>query len=162
MRHLILVLMILLLPLRGWAGDAMATDMAVGAMNGLQVAQKPRTPVATEIIAMNVQGKGATAHFHAENADHHASGDLQIVAKVASSHDCADMQTALFDSHHAVEGGSTTDCGVCPSCQACHTVALSLKSEKTASVFNPQAQPHIAGHKFASADAALSQKPPIS
>lgn len=162
MRHLMLVLMILLLPLRGWAGDAMATDMAVGAMHGLQVAQKPRTPVATEIIAMNVQGTGATAHFHAENTDHHVSGDLQIVTKVASSHDCADMQAGHSGSHHAVEGGSTTDCGVCPSCQACHTVALSLKSEKTASVFNPQAQPLIAGHKFASADAALSQKPPIS
>ena len=162
MRYLMLVLMILLLPLRGWAGDAMATDMAVGAMNGLQVAQKPRTPVATEIIAMNVQGTGATAHFHAENADHYAPGDLQGVAKIAPSHDCADMQAAPSDSHHTVEGTSTMDCGVCPSCQACHTVALSLKSEKTAPVFNPLAQPQIAGHKFASADAALSQKPPIS
>jgi len=28
MRHLVLALMILLLPLRGWAGDAMATQMA--------------------------------------------------------------------------------------------------------------------------------------
>lgn len=28
MRHLVLALMILLLPLRGWAGDAMATHMA--------------------------------------------------------------------------------------------------------------------------------------
>ena len=157
-----LVLMILLLPLRGWAGDAMATDMAVGAMNGLQVAQKPRTPVATETIATDVQGMSETAQFHAKNADHHASGDLQVVAKVASSHDCADMQAAQSDSHHAVKGGSTMDCGVCPSCQACHTVALSLKSEKTASVFNALAQPQIAAHKFASADAALSQKPPIS
>ena len=157
-----LVLMILLLPLRGWAGDAMATDMAVGAMHGSQVAQKKTPQVATEIIAMNVQGMSATAQFDAKNADHHASGDLQGVGKVAPSHDCADMQAAPSDSHHTVEGTSTMDCGVCPSCQACHTVALSLKSEKTASVFNPLAQPHIAAHKFASADAALSQKPPIS
>lgn len=157
-----LVLMILLLPLRGWAGDAMATDMAVGAMTGLQVAQKKTTPVATEMVAMNVQGTGATAHFHAENADHPAFSDLQIVAKAASSHDCADMQAAPSDSHHAVEGGSTMDCGVCPSCQACHTVALSLNSEKTEPVFNALALPQNAGYKFASADAALSQKPPIS
>lgn len=162
MRHLLLVLMILLLPLRGWAGDAMATDMAIGTMNVLQVAQKQMTPVATEMVAMNVQGMSATAQFHAKNADHHASGDLQVVAMAAASHDCADMQAAPSDSHHVVEGGSTMDCGVCPSCQACHTVALALKSEKTTPVFNALVQPQIAGHKFASADAALSQKPPIS
>ena len=157
-----LVLMILLLPLRGWAGDAMATDMAVGAMHVLQVTQKKIPQFATETIAMNVQGMSATAQFDAKNADHHASGDLQGLAKAVSSHDCADMQAATSDSHHAVKGGSTMDCGVCPSCQACHTVALSLKSEKTAPVFNPLAQPQIEAHKFASADAALSQKPPIS
>ncbi len=162
MRHLMLVLMILLLPLRGWAGDAMATGMATGQLSGMQVAQNRAVPVATEIIATNTHGTGAPAQFHAKNADHHASGGLQPVAKASSTHDCADMQAAAPDSHHAVESSSPMDCGVCPSCQACHTVALSLKSEKTASVFNPLAQPQAAVQTFASADTALNQKPPIS
>ena len=157
-----LVLMILLLPLRGWAGDAMATNMAAGQLSSVQVAQKRGAAVATEIIATNSQGTGAPAQFHAKKADHHASGGLQPVAKASPTHDCADMQAAAPDSHHAVESSSPIDCGVCPSCQACHTVALSLKSEKTASVINPLAQPQAAVQTFASADTALNQKPPIS
>ena len=52
MRYLMLVLMILLLPLRGWAGDAMATNMAAGQLSSVQVAQKRGAAVATEIIAI--------------------------------------------------------------------------------------------------------------
>ena len=162
MRHLMLAFMILLLPLRGWAGDMMATGMAAGQLTGLHAEQRHPARIATETGATNAHGTGAPAQFHAKKADHHASGGLQAVAKASSTHDCADMQAAAPDGHHGVESSSPMDCGVCPSCQACHTVALTLKSEKTASVFNPLAQPQAAVQTFASADAALSQKPPIS
>nr|WP_315430410.1 hypothetical protein [uncultured Albidiferax sp.] len=37
MRHIFIALMVVLLPLRGWVGDAMALDMAVQQMHAMQI-----------------------------------------------------------------------------------------------------------------------------
>lgn len=163
MHRIALILMILLLPLRGWAGDLMATSMAAGQLTVLlQAAQKTSAPLAaTENIATHAHETGATTHFQSKNADSDALSAPEPLAKAQTMHDCGDnMQTAADPDHE--NGNNIMDCGSCPSCQACHTVALSLSAEKSIAILNPAAQPDAVAQTFASADAALSQKPPIS
>ena len=162
MRHLMLVLMILLLPLRGWAGDVMSTGMAALQLSGLQASHQISPLFATENIASHAHDTGAAAHFHSKNADIPASGDLEPVAEAKASHPCGDKQTSAHDGDQADSNVGNADCATCPSCQACHTVALSLTAGKATASFNAVAQPAASAQKFASAHAALSQKPPIS
>ena len=136
MRHLLLILMIALLPLRGWAGDAMATGMAAG-----QVAQMR---VATVNIASQAHAASVTAHFDHETP---VSDSVRTVA------DCAG---------HGADDTDASHCDTCSACQVCHTVALANSTPKLASIFQAFALPHSAADQFASADAALRQKPPIS
>ena len=134
MRFLVIALMIVLLPLRSWAGDAMATQMA-----GSQIA--------IESGAANAHETSATATF-----DHQ---------KQAKS-DCHEATPSPLDSHPSAshEPGSN-HCGNCVACQACHTVALLPALLKVpAELSSPQLQP--ARTVFTSAATALGQKPPIS
>lgn len=137
MRHLIFALMIALLPLRGWVGDAMATDMA--STHARQVAIKT--------IAESQQGIRAASHF-----EHNASmQDATQAAPDCAGHDQEDTSSAAIGQ-----------CESCPACQACHTVALSPAAARLPLVFHAFPLPPAATYLFASADAALGQKPPIS
>lgn len=139
MRHLILALMIVLLPLRGWVGDVMATEMASPRAVQLQNA--------TKMVATHAHGAGANGHF-----DHTS-------AKPAAAQPVPDCVC-----HGAGESSSLADahCESCTVCQACHTVALSPLVPFTPSVIEPPALPRSPAAHFASATAALGQKPPIS
>ena len=139
MRHLLLILMIALLPLRGWAGDAMATGMAAG-----QLAQVHQRQIATKSIATHAHAASATAHF-----DHEAA-ELDARLTVA---DCAG---------HGADDTDASHCDTCSACQACHTVALADSAPSVPPTFQAFSLPHTAADQFASADAALRQKPPIS
>jgi hypothetical protein len=139
MRHLLLVLMIALLPLRGWMGDAMATSMAAGQLQQQQVA--------TKNIATHVHETAAEGHFDHETT---ASEALQ------AAHDCAG--DAADETSHV----AGAHCETCAACQACHTVALSHTAPGLNPVVNALTLPHAAADQFASAEAALRQKPPIS
>jgi hypothetical protein len=134
MHHIILVIMIALLPLRGWAGDAMATQMASAA-------------VAIEKGASRAHEMAATADF-----DHQK--------KVTP--DCHEHLADPLAGHDTSETAASNDhCGTCQACQACHTVALSPSPlQVTASFTSPQLRPTNAA-AFTSAAAALGQKPPI-
>ena len=128
MRHFFLILMIALLPLRGWVSDAMATDMAAA---GAQQTQQVAT-------------KSMVASLH------------EAVEKTTlAAADCADH--ALGAEPHAPDA----HCDSCSACQACHTVALSPEAA-VAAVFNLRTPPRAAVARFASAEAAPGQKPPIS
>lgn len=135
MRHLLFAVLIALLPLRGWVGDAMATQMAAGQL------QHPPT-----------QAAAPTEHSHeamdAAPAGHHA--------ETPTLHDCADQPGG--GSSHSADG----HCETCAACQACHTVALSLAAANLIPVFSTPTLPRHAADSFASADTALRQKPPIS
>ena len=151
-----LALMILLLPLRGWMGDAMATSMAAGQLNVMQAAQD-KGASATKSIAAHAHGYWAEDNNHSKNADPHALSDAETLAMAQNAHDCG-MQ-AMVEADSAAN--PTTDCATCASCQACHTVALSPMTEKSIVILKPAAQADAAAQNFASADTALSQKPPI-
>ena len=137
MRHLVLALMIVLLPLRGWAGDAMATQMASAA-------------IATKSGAASAHEMRATASLA------HQNEAFEVVQAVP---DCHEQFTGKLETDHA----ATSDhCGTCQACQACHTLALSPSTRDVSTSFtSPQLRPtHAAA--FTSAAAALGQKPPIS
>jgi hypothetical protein len=143
MRHLLLVLMIALLPVRGWIGDAMATGMAAGHLQHQQAA--------TEFIAVHAHETGADEHFD------HAMPAPEAMHAEAAAPDCADRA-----SHGKNDHAADAHCDSCAACQACHTVALSPAAAGLNPVFQALTLRRPAPDQFASADAALRQKPPIS
>ncbi len=142
MRHLMLALMIALLPLRGWVGDAMATEMA----SGMVAAAGPHTS------ASHPHAGGAEAgthdHMTMDSPEHMAMPDCAGHGALAGSA----QDNVSHDDH----------CGSCDSCQTCHTVALFDGAGASASTWPTPMAPASIEARFISADAALNQKPPIS
>lgn len=137
MRFLVLVVMIVLLPLRGWAGDAMATQMA-------------SAEIAIESGAAGSHKTRATASFDHKNP---------VVESLHAMPDCHEQMA----SHGSTDNAANDDhCGTCQACQACHTVALSPSAMgMTLSFMSPLLRPTHAS-AFTSAASALGQKPPIA
>ena len=137
MRHVVLALMIVLLPLRSWAGDAMATQMA------------------GEAIA--IESGSANAHkIKAKATFAHKNQGAESAQAIPDCHGQMARQSNIDDP------ASSDHSGTCQACQACHTVALSPSPVVLAKVFtSPQLRP-TPGTTFTSAATALSQKPPIS
>jgi hypothetical protein len=138
MRQLFLIILIALLPLRGWISDAMATGMMAGQM---------QQQTATKNAAAHAHGTGDTAHF-----------DTEKVAAQAhpGTSDCAGHASGA--EPHAAEA----HCESCSACQACHTLALSPVAADMTVVANLSPPPRVAVAQFSSAETALHQKPPIS
>lgn len=140
MRHFFVALMIVLLPLRGWAGDVMATQMAAPAL-AQQVAQ----------IA------GTSTHNHESGTPSHTHSDLVQAGAATLAPDCAG---------HAGSGHSSpTDnshCQSCVACQACHTLGLAVPSIVSTEPASAAEKPQLVVSRFTSAERALGLKPPIS
>ncbi len=134
MRRWFFVLLILLLPLRGWIGDAMATQMAMPGHHAL--------------------ASGATLHGDGDSGPEHVHASA--VASTASA-DCAEHT----GGHHIGDAMDATQCETCAMCQTCHTVAvLQPASLPTVAQISPRSPP-AAMRAFASAERALFLKPPI-
>jgi hypothetical protein len=150
MRRVFLILMIALLPLRGWMGDAMAMAMTAPIAPGAMVHVSLQNPVATSSIANYVDLTGAIAQF-----------DIQVAAPAHP--DCPGHSTqasAAADSNAATD---LADCKTCGLCQICHTVALPGNLFGAAPFhINPPAPLPLGSARFASALPAPSLKPPIS
>jgi len=140
MRHLFLIFMIALLPLRGWVSDAMATGMLAS-----QVQQH----------LQNATKKVAT-HGHEAGTKAHQDTETEVAVAAPTAADCpghaSGAQAHATDAH----------CDSCSACQACHTVALSPAAAGVTTVCDLRTLPPAAVAQFASAEAALRQKPPIS
>ena len=151
MRHLIFALMIALLPLRGWVGDAMATQMAVHALQSASASSLAIT-AADELAtdAQSMQGSAAVADATASLAAQLAGG---------MSVDCMSHDSNALESHGASTGPG---CENCSACQACHTVALSPPGHERHAIALPGMRPASGITPFVSAQAAAGQKPPIS
>lgn len=139
--------MIVLLPLRGWIGDAMATQMGTQAV--LLISTQPSTEqqVAPEIIAAHAHKSGAGGHFHAEMAEE--------VTPVQA--DCADHLRG-----DTTASAAAPHCESCTMCQACHTVAIETSLMDSAVFSFSPGVPRFVASRFASADRTLGLKPPIS
>jgi hypothetical protein len=116
MRTLVIALMIALLPLRGWVGDAMAAQTALPVLQ---------------------------AHTHTD----------------ASHVDCP-LHGASAEAQIASDDGTDSTAG-CVACQICHTVAMEAAPLRLAVLSLPRAVLASASSTFASAERALSVKPPI-
>ena len=143
MRPVFFALMIALLLLRGWAGDAMANSMALAP---LQHPASESRQLATETAA--------TAAAHTE---HEAAHEAEHQTAHGATHDCAGHAPTDDNSPAA-----STHCQTCDACQACHGVALIPPAASPGAAFSPYTQPPAPAARFASADAAPGKKPPIS
>jgi len=142
MRTLLLALMIALLPIRGWLGDAMAFEMV-----------RHSLPAAAAVSMASSATTASEAHCHEGMvADSGAmSMDMSMnMADHTGGHDNSD------------NGAGHQGCGTCTACQVCHTVALGGMPLIDIVHSAPQAPPAAHAARFASAEPAPGLKPPIS
>ena len=132
MRYLLIALMIVLLPLRGWAGNAMAVDMA-----GQQVLMAQASATSTAVMPAD-----CPMHLPAVN-------EKAVDGKLAEGDP---DQTSTAGAH----------CHSCDTCQLCLALASWAHTTWTAGTVSPPTAPLLAGRDFHSADPAASFKPPIS
>jgi hypothetical protein len=140
MRLLFVILLIALMPLRSWAGDAMAIQMAGGALSGGPAAVAPLSSV------------------HDDCPGHHGPSASQTLAVDAA-------MVVVADAHAHAEtlaDGAQNHCGNCAFCQACFTVALMGLPGEIAPWMAHSNPPRAGLKSFTSAEIALGNKPPIS
>lgn len=137
MRHLFLALMVVLLPLRGWVGDAMAMELLGTAL-----------PQPAAMHAMHDGTRGSDAQTDAGQP-------------IALHADCPGHAGAANvpadDAAHA-----STDCATCSACQICHSVGLTPIVPQLAAAPLTASQPQGHALHFSSAERAPGFKPPIS
>lgn len=131
MRRFMFILMIALLPLRGWMGEAMATDMAV-------------TKFTT---AKSVKMTSEVRVSHVKN-----------MADVASA---SPVMLAGCDTHAEQASDQDTAVESCTHCQACHAAALVETAQLAQLHPRINILPQVYATHPGSADRQLSQKPPI-
>jgi hypothetical protein len=145
MRTLLLALMIALLPIRGWIGDAMAVEMVRHSL--------PAT------AAASADGAAAEAHCH------DAMGAMNDMSAMGAD-DAVGTNTAMdmpgHDNSPTAGSADHQGCGTCTACQVCHTVALGGLPLADTVHGVPQATPAARTARFASAEPAQGLKPPIS
>jgi hypothetical protein len=133
MRFLLLALMIALLPVRGWMGNAMALDMA---SQTVAKAQKTGSVAPASTVANADASMPADCPMHAQPGDQAAPGtDAQV---------------------------SGVHCNACDTCELCLALATSTWLDAAALAFAPHVAPLATGYRFSSADRVSSFKPPIS
>lgn len=140
MRQLILALMIILLPLRGWMGDAMAMDAAME----------------TQVAVHSLADGGQPALGPVQSAA--SSGPVSLAGGPGHcpDHASATGGDAEADSEAAPQGQA------CTVCQVCHTVAMSADATPLAALLLPVLAPETSFHRFTSALPVPGLKPPIS
>ncbi len=139
MRRFIFILMIALLPLRGWMGEAMATEMAT-----------------MHLIAVQATNTPADATFNATTEDFSSVSSISASAMPA---DCEMHAKAVSDASEASDASASNQS--CTHCQSCHAAGLvcAVQIISAVTTHNPAPAAHVS--LYASAKLALSQKPPI-
>ena len=137
MRLLLVALMIALLPLRGWMGNAMAVDMALQQVVMTQSAARDKTRMPGEDAAM------ATSTAMPE--------DCPMSAQHQGGKSVGDGQAE----------GAAASCN-CNSCELCLALATFAFPTLATTTFTPHAEPPSHGTRFSSAERVFSLKPPIS
>ena len=149
MRYLVLLVMIVLLPLRGWAGDSMATQMAMPKAMTVSVSQ---IAIESGVAKANKNwAKNTFEHQKQNKPDCHENTAGPSAVEVTASHGAGSNHGENFQGN----------CQACQACQACHTAAL-LPALLEISANSSSPQMHATHTAFTSAAAALGQKPPIA
>ena len=145
MRIFVLALMILLLPVRGWMGDVMAVEMAVGSLVANNSATNAYATGSSDQESLNL------AVSHAECPDH---AGMSMV----KSDDLTDDPNASQSNDASTHG----QCSHCSACNICHSIALMETFPLLAALAQPHQLRPVSGLQFASATTAPHLKPPIS
>lgn len=140
MRHIFVILMIAMLPLRSWAGDLMAMDMTTQHINAISF-------IASS--AYDTRTRGTFDTNQTTDPGFECPGHVPTASVPISVVNAADTPA---DGH----------CSTCGVCQICHVVALAQTTVWLAPTFIPPALAPIGGTRFTSALPALGLKPPIS
>lgn len=130
--------MLVLLPLRGWLGDAMA-------MQQMGQAGPPSVAAAPHAMAA-MTDSAAPAHDGQQRAMHA---------------DCPGHAGVPDTPADGTQHGSA-DCATCAACQLCHTVGLMLLPPQFAAVPSAAGRPQGHAPHFSSAERAPGDKPPIA
>ena len=142
MRLLLVALMIALLPVRAWLGDAMAMQMVAGPSATLQMAESSASHAKA----------GATFSLNSETVP-------------LPCHDAASAEGHWSDfptSPTSTDPATHSDCAQCSTCQVCHSVALSPVITLLPMLAMPTQVVHSGHALFASVPRAPYLKPPIS
>ena len=137
MRFLLVALMIALLPVRGWVGNAMAVDMV------LQQVLMAQSSASGETLVPARSAASTTA--------------------VAMPEDCP--MSAQTNHGKSVEGdkaGETASSCNCSSCELCAALASFTLPTLATAAFTPYAESPSRGTRFSSAERVFNLKPPIS
>jgi hypothetical protein len=137
MRHLLLALMIALLPLRAWAGDAMAISML-------------GHPAATVVVA-------ASSDEHASCPDHAA----QLPPSPATGH-AVDHSSHATAEHGAETSHPGQDHHQHSACDVCNGPVLGTAQPGAATAAQLHAVLALSAERFASFAPQQGIKPPIS
>lgn len=138
MRVLIVTLMIALLPMRAWLGDAMAMQMVTHTDTTESIADSPVSKRAEATFSV----KSETPHSPCHEAD-------------AGMHHGPETAVSTNTDDHS-------DCGQCSACQVCHGVAIFLATDHLAMLAPPALLMHSTPSLFASVPRTPHLKPPIS
>jgi hypothetical protein len=162
MRALLLIIMIALLPLRGWASEVMATEMASSQVTHTQ----KYVEITTELGLSRARIDWSKTDFDGQN-DVSLTRKKAVAGKASATSAMPDCEghakaDASVTANTDTDAQTDSHCNTCPACQACHTVALSAGGYSLSSALLPRMLPRPAADHFASAAAALVQKPPIS
>lgn len=130
MRHGLLLVLVLLLTLRGWVGDAMAGQML---------------PQRATEVAVQAVDTGQAAHSHAAAHGHGHDCDEHVQAPAAAGE---------------TQPQASADCSTCASCQMCSSMGLTPPLAVEASTVFSQPIPQTVQAAYASAEPALAFKPP--
>ncbi len=140
MRHLILILMIALLPLRSWSSDVMSIGMAA---RQLQLADNGASESASSVDVSAAQVA------------------TQTESQMAMSADCP---FGTISQQLSADGNTKFSpfCKGCSTCHLCMALACGTGLSPVQTNAPPEEPRALLRHGFASADRALQLKPPIS
>jgi hypothetical protein len=137
MRHLLVALMIALLPIRGWVGDAMAVDMAM-----------------QQVVMTQSSASGKTLGSGMDGASTPASAMPEDCPMNAKNQDGKSVESDQ-------PGETALSCN-CNSCELCLALASFTLPTLATAAFTPHGEPPSRGTRFSSAERVFGIKPPIS
>jgi len=133
MRHLLLVFLVAVLPVRGWAADVMTVAMAAQELNAIR------------IVASSAQSTRVAGQF-----------DTEMQASMPA--DCP----MLASSAPTIDSKASPLCKGCTTCQLCMALVTGYPMMLIGAVPLPHATQDITSISFSSAERVPGFKPPIS
>jgi hypothetical protein len=177
MRHMprrcLLLVLLVLLPLRGWAGVAMATSMAATSPMPSATSTAPIMQASTASLDCHDHGSpgagGSAPVLQQGELDHGPHEAMAVTTPSAMAHDAAQGASLELHEPHAQNAQNephaqhdSASCANCVFCQLCHTVALAPPLNGLGLSWEPLSLPQAHLPADLSATPLPGDKPPIT